>query len=91
MPIIEAVLEQDSDSTWHYVHVPKEIRDEYKAFEHRGIIPVTVTLGTTIWQTSMLPWADGSAQISVNKAVREKENIKAGQRIRVVIDARKSI
>jgi hypothetical protein len=85
---IEAVLERDKDGTWYYVHVPKEVRDTYKELERRGAIAVTVTVGSSTWQASILPWADGSGQISVNKKVREKESLSLGQQISLEITPR---
>ena len=71
--VFKVKLEMDRDGTWWYVHVPKNIRDTLKQYEKRGIVPVTVIIGKTAWDGSMLPWADGSAQISVNKRIRDKE------------------
>lgn len=81
----EATLEMDKDGTWWYVHVPKEVRNAYKQYEKRGIVHVTVTVGSTTWDGSMLPWADGSAQISVNKNVRNKESLRLGDTVSVSV------
>lgn len=83
-----AKLERDKDGTWWYVHVPAEIRQSFKPYEKRGIVSVTATVGATSWPGSMLPWADGSAQISVNKAVRTKEHLVLGQDIMMMIQPR---
>jgi hypothetical protein len=81
------MLERDKDGTWWYVHVPKDIRDQLKYLEKRGgTIPVVVTIGLTTWQTSMLPWADGSAQITINKTVRDKEALRLNQQLQVLIN-----
>jgi hypothetical protein len=82
------ILERDKDGTWWYVHVPKQIRDQLKHLEKRGTIPVSATIGHTTWQASMLPWADGSAQITINKTVRTKEALKLGQELQVRIEPR---
>lgn len=84
-----AKLQQDKDGTWWYVHVPEEIRLALKAHERRGIIAVTATIGATSWEGSMLPWADGSAQLSVNKAIRSKEGLELGQEMTVKVVVRK--
>jgi hypothetical protein len=83
-----AVLQQDTDGTWWYVHVPKDVRNSLKQFERRGIIHVSVTLGSSTWEGSMLPWADGTAQISINKKVRAKENLKLGDTLEVSVKPR---
>jgi uncharacterized protein DUF1905 len=86
---LDVVLEKDQDGTWHYVHVAKGVRDAYKSLERRGTIAVTVTIGSSTWPASMLPWADGSAQISINKKVREKENLQVGRTLKLIIEPRK--
>lgn len=78
----------DKDGTWWYVHVPKEIRQTLKQFEKRGIIAVSATIGKTTWEGSLLPWADGSAQLSVKKDVRSKEKLELDQKLQVSINAR---
>jgi hypothetical protein len=86
--VFHAHLQQDTDGTWWYVHVAKDIRDSLKHLEKRGIIHVSVTVGSTTWEGSMLPWADGSAQISVSKNVRLKEKLKLGDNLLVTIAPR---
>jgi hypothetical protein len=80
-----SLLERDKDGTWWYVRVPKHIRDQLKHIEKRGIIPVNATIGRTTWRASLLPWADGGAQITVNKTVRDKEALTLGQELEVLI------
>jgi len=81
-------LEQDKDGTWWYVHVPKSVRDQFKHHEKRGIIHVTVTIGNTTWDGSMLPWADGSAQITISQKVRTNERLKLGSKLAVTVQPR---
>jgi Domain of unknown function (DUF1905) len=80
-----STLERDKDGTWWYIHVPKHIRDQLKHLEKRGAIPVSATIGRTTWQASLLPWADGSAQITIKKTVRDKEALTLGQELQVLI------
>ncbi len=82
---IRAKPEQDKDGTWWYVHVPVEVRAKWKALEKRGAIAVTAIIGETTWDGSILPWADGSGQISVNKVVRAKESLSLGQELTIHI------
>jgi hypothetical protein len=83
-----SILERDKDGTWWYAHVPMHVRDALKHLEKRGTIPVTATIGHTTWQASLLPWADGSAQITIKKAVRDKEALMLGQELQVLIAPR---
>lgn len=81
-------LEMDKDGTWWYVHVPKEIRLKLKSFEKRGIIAISATIGKTNWDGSLLPWADGSAQLSVKRDTRTKEKLELGQKVYVCVNPR---
>jgi hypothetical protein len=80
-----ATLERDKDGTWWYIHVPKHIRHQLKHLEKRGTITVSATIGQTTWPASLLPWADGSAQITVKKTVRDQEALTLGQELQVFI------
>jgi Domain of unknown function (DUF1905) len=88
--VFTGVLERDNDGTWWYIHVPQHIRDAFKHVEKRGTIPVTATIGHTTWNVSLLPWADGSAQLTINKTVRSKEALTLGQELQVIITPRTS-
>ena len=80
-----AKLEMDTDGTWWYVHVPKDIRQKLKHLEKRGMVPVTATIGKTSWDGSLMPWADGSAQLVVKKDIRTKEKLEQGQMLHVYL------
>ncbi len=84
----QARLEKDKDGTWWYVHVPIEIRQQLKHLEKRGIIPVVAKIGGSVWNGSLLPWVDGSAQLSVKKDTRKKENLELDKMIDVYISPR---
>jgi hypothetical protein len=83
-----ATLEQDKDGTWWYAHAPKEIRQALKQLEVHGTIPVEATIGHTTWVASLLPWADGSAQIVIKKLVRDKERLKLGDTLEITVRQR---
>ena len=81
-------LEQDKDGTWWYVHVPRTVRDSLKAFEKQGIIRVSAAGAGSRWGGSLLPWADGSGQLSIGKAIRSKLGLQLGQTLHVVVRPR---
>ena len=81
-------LERDKDGTWWYAHVPSEVRNELRHLGRRGIIPVLAMLGDTTWEATLMPWADGSAQIVVNRNVREREQLELGQTLRLTVRPR---
>jgi hypothetical protein len=74
-------------ANWHFVPVTKavgkEIKEKYgtlaKGF---GSLPVTVTIGKTVWQTSIFPDKySGSYILPLKAAVRKKEEIEAGEKV----------
>jgi len=83
-------VDQDKDGTWWFAHVPREVRERLKRYEKRGNIAVIATIGRTTWDASLMPWADGSAQIVLKKHVREAEDLKPHQRITIVLQPRRS-
>lgn len=83
--IVTSTLQRDRDSNWHYVHIPKEVRDDLKHYEKRGIIAVTARIGATTWDGSLMPWADGSAQITINAVIRKKESLTDNNNVTIII------
>jgi hypothetical protein len=72
---------------WHFVTIPPKVSAEIKArFAKQrvgwGSIPVTVTLGKTIWKTSIFPDKKSSGYLLPLKAnIRKKEGIEAGKTV----------
>ncbi|TCC12348.1 DUF1905 domain-containing protein [Kribbella soli] len=71
------------EGSWYFVTVPEDISDEItdltegrrKGF---GSVRVTVTVGTTTWQTSVFPTKTGTYVLPVKKPVRTAENLTEG-------------
>jgi hypothetical protein len=80
-----AALERDKDGTWWYLHVPAEIRSAWRHVERRGHIRVDAVVGGSRWTGSLMPWADGSAQLTVGKAVRTAEGLALGDPVTVTL------
>ena len=78
--------------TWTFVSVPpdlsEEIRDRAAARPPAGFgsVRVMVTIGTSTWRTSVFPGDDGRYDLPVKKAVRRKEGVEAGDRVRVRLE-----
>jgi hypothetical protein len=80
-------------ASWHFVTLPeKEARDIKNTFKGNsrawGSIPVTVTLGTTTWKTSIFPDGKTDSYLLPLKAqVRKKEGVPKDGKIsfRIVI------
>ena len=83
-----APLVRDADGTWWYIKVPEDVRRALKSHERRGVIPITATVGRTTWEASLLPWADGCAQLNINRRLREAEELLLGQAVTATISAR---
>lgn len=70
------------NSPWHFVTLPKKTSEEinyYFAHAKRGwgSLPVAVTVGGTIWKTSIFPDKPSASYIlPIKKEVRQSENIK---------------
>ena len=68
---------------WHYVAAPQEYTDELKPLAERGLGAVEATVGSSSWQTSLLPMGDGSQFLALPAKVRQKEQITIGDVIEV--------
>ncbi len=80
-------------ASWHFVGVPKEesmqIKNGVKVKAGFGSVPVTVTVGTTAWDTSI--FRDGKAGqyvLPLKAAVRKREDIIHGEYITLTIKLR---
>ncbi|WP_151804993.1 DUF1905 domain-containing protein [Acinetobacter bereziniae] len=71
---------------WHYVIVPKKQAMEIKNYllqrESWGLVSVTVTVGQSVWKTSIFPDKQSEGYLLPLKAeIRNKEKIYLGDRI----------
>ena len=76
------------ESPWHYVRVPKKISEMFTGKTFRGLVPITVKLGSSEWKTSLLPMGDGTHFIALKAQVRKNENIKLGDNIELSFSLR---
>lgn len=81
----------EGDSPWHFVTIDKktsgDIKKEYP-FPRRGFgsIPVNITIGKTTWRTSIFPERAGTYVLPLKKEVRNKENIAAGDQVKITFE-----
>jgi Domain of unknown function (DUF1905) len=79
-------------ANWHFVPVTKnigqEIKEKFGKFAKGfGSLPVTVTIGKTIWETSIFPDKySGSYILPLKAHVRKKEGIYAGEKVTYTLD-----
>lgn len=71
---------------WYFVSVGEEVSKRLKS-EKRinrtgyGYVPVTATLGSTVWETTLFPSKDGPYLLAIKANVRAKERIGVGDEV----------
>lgn len=75
---------------WYFVTVPEEYCHEMKAISGFvtygwGMIPATVTIGKTTWQTALWP-KDGRYIVPLKTVVRRAENLDQGDEVTVRLE-----
>jgi hypothetical protein len=79
---------------WHFLTLPKkegaDIKLKFgKQAKGWGSLPVSVTLGTTTWSTSIFPDSKmGSYLLPLKASVRKKEDIVAGDMVTFTLTLR---
>lgn len=78
---------------WHFVGVPKAesagIKAGVKVKAGFGSVPVTVTIGKSVWDTSIFPdTKSGQYLLPLKAAVRKKEEIMADDEVTIKITLR---
>lgn len=68
---------------WVYVPIKQTYSDLGIPKPKWGLVPVTITLGTTTWKRSLLPLGDGSLFIALPEKVRKAERLLVGDTITV--------
>lgn len=87
----EVWLYPGMQSAWHFVSVPKalsvEIKERFgKSVRGWGSLPVEVTIGKSVWKTSIFPDKKSAAYLLPLKAkARQAEDIYKGDTISVSI------
>lgn len=80
------------EAAWHFITLPeKAALDIDDFFGHLkkgfGSLPVTVTIGTTTWKTSIFPDKKSKSYVLPLKAeVRKKEGIQVGSTISFTLE-----
>ncbi|HDH03405.1 MAG TPA: DUF1905 domain-containing protein [Actinobacteria bacterium] len=73
---------------WHYVLIPAWISDELSHFADRGLIPIRAKVGSTRWDTSLLPKGDGRHFVALNAKVRKANDIDIEDQVTVQFEVR---
>lgn len=74
---------------WYYVSVPAQISIPLRILAvNFGFIAITVTVGGSSWQTSLLPKGDGTHCIPLPAKVRTEEKLSFGAEIEIFFETR---
>lgn len=79
-----------AENGWHLVRVPTKLSKPLEILADRGLIAVQVTIGSSSWSTSLLPYGDSSHFIPLPAKVRKKESIGLNDKIKVIFTLRES-
>jgi hypothetical protein len=66
---------------WVYLPIHQTYADLKINKPKWGLVPATITIGSTTWKKSLLPFGDGTLFIALNEKVRRTENIKIGDSV----------
>ena len=85
------VWEWQGKGSWHFATIEKIDADEIKKdwiWPRKGFgsIPVNVKVGTSAWKTSIVPEKGGTYLLPLKKMIREVENIKIGNTIKIMLE-----
>lgn len=78
-------------ASWHFVTIPKAESANISKLFHEfkkgwGSLPVKVTLGKTIWKTSIFPdRKSGTFILPLKALVRKNEGIEAGDNVQITL------
>lgn len=73
---------------WHYVAVPPRISRELGGRADRGVIAIRARVGSSQWDTSLLPTGDGTHFIALNAKVRKANRLEVGGTVTVHVSVR---
>ena len=74
----------EGDSSWYFVALPKDLSEDLNALfgDHRrgfGSLPVEVSIGATVWRTSLFSDSKrGTFLLPLKASVRKAEGISEG-------------
>lgn len=74
---------------WVYVSIPKKYTQMTHHHADRGLVAITVFLGKSTWNTSLMPKGDGTQFIPLPAKVRKIENIQIGGNVSLFFVLRK--
>ncbi|MBR7743624.1 DUF1905 domain-containing protein [Phycicoccus sp. BSK3Z-2] len=88
---VTAPVWRAEDSSWHFATIPAGVSDEVDAAVGDltggfGSVRVEVTLGGSVWRTSLFPSREHAAYVlPMKKTVRTAEGVGEGDEVRLVL------
>ncbi len=70
---------------WWFVSMPDELVEPLRRRSERGLIPITATVGSSTWSTSLMPKGDGTLFVPLNSRVRKAAGIDVGDEITIAV------
>jgi len=85
------VWRHSGEAAWHFATVPQPVSEEVRELAVPGpgfgSVPVSVTIGTSTWSTSLFPdAASGCYLLPVKKPIREANDLADGDRAHIRIE-----
>jgi len=86
------IWQYSGKAAWYFISIPKEISDDIKdLFGDRargwGSLPVEITLGSSVWKTSLFPVRkEASYLLPLKVEIRKKENIQVGDSLNLLLE-----
>lgn len=71
------------DGGWHFITLDKKLADSIRAVYTKGFVKIEAVIGKTIWNTSLFPHKKAGYLLCINKSVRKKEDVYAGDEIKI--------
>jgi hypothetical protein len=79
----------ESVGSWVFLTVPPEVGDDVRLLSGPptgfGSVRVEITLGTSTWRTSVFPDKARGYVLPVKAAVRRREDLEPGDRVRIAL------
>mgnify|MGYP000075326164 CR=1 FL=1 len=80
--ITAQVWKWQGNSPWYFINVDKKRSEQIRAEYGKGLIPVSVMLGSSTWKTSLLPHLESNMYlIAIKKSIRRAEQIVEGSTV----------
>jgi len=70
---------------WVYVPIDQTYADLSITKPKWGLVPATITIGSTTWKKSLLPLGDGTLFVALSEKIRKAEEIEIGDTVTVIV------